>query len=75
VGALTLVPATWKAPKAARARVAAICPEPLFPLSVVWRTASPHPLLRDLLDALRTDQLGIDGNSWLPSAVREELAR
>ena len=69
------MPATWKPPKGARARVAAIRPEPLFPWSVVWRTASPHSLLRDLLDALRTDQLGADGNSWLPSVVREELAR
>jgi DNA-binding transcriptional LysR family regulator len=75
IDALTLVPATWKPPKGAGARVAAIRPEPLFPWSIVWRTASPHPLLRDLLDALRTDQLGVDGDSWLPSAVHEELAR
>jgi DNA-binding transcriptional LysR family regulator len=75
IDALTLVPATWKPPKGARARVVPIRPEPLFPWSVVWRTASPHPLLRDLLDALRTDELRADGNSWLPSAVREGLAR
>ena len=75
IDAFTLVPATWKPPKDAGARVAAINPAPLFPWSVVWRTASPHPLLRDLLDALRTDELRADDNSWLPSAVREELAR
>jgi DNA-binding transcriptional LysR family regulator len=72
IDAITLVPATWKPPKDAGARVAAISPAPLFPWSVVWRTASPHPLLRALLDALRTHDFGVDGASWLPSAVREQ---
>jgi DNA-binding transcriptional LysR family regulator len=75
IDAITVGPATWKPPKDAGARVAALNPAPLFPWSVVWRTASPHPLLRELLDALRTDEFGVDRTSWLPSAVREQLAR
>ena len=73
--AITLVPAAWRPPERAGARVAVIRPAPLFPWSVVWRTASPHPLLRDLLDALRAHDVDVDGTSWLPSAAREQLAR
>jgi DNA-binding transcriptional LysR family regulator len=75
VDAITLVPASWQPPTGADARVAPVRPPPLFPWSIVWRTASPHPLLRDLLDALRAHELDVDGDSWLPSAAREELAR
>jgi hypothetical protein len=75
INAITLVPATWKPKKDADATVAAINPAPLFPWSIVWRTASPHPLLRALLDALRTHESSVHRTSWLPAAAREQLAR
>jgi DNA-binding transcriptional LysR family regulator len=75
INAITLVPATWKPGKDADAAVAAITPAPLFPWSLVWRTASPHPLLRELLNVLRPHEFCVHRTSWLPSAAREQLAR
>ncbi|MBM7775455.1 DNA-binding transcriptional LysR family regulator [Actinokineospora baliensis] len=50
-------------------RVPVTDPTPVYPLSVVWRTDNPHPVLADLLDHLRTGYRP-SGDTWAPDWAR-----
>ena len=76
--AVTLVPADWPVPDDVGVRLVPVRPLPLFPWYFVWRTASPHPLVEPLVEALRgaRDLSGaIDDEGWLPVTARRDIDR
>ncbi len=73
---VTLVPADWRVPDDADVRLVPVRPVALFPWYFVWRTASPQPLTRQLVGALRAarDLSAVSGDErWLPAASRHDL--
>jgi len=74
VDASTPVPAAWQPPDGAGARVAVIHPTPVS--GGPWSGGPPArtPAARVAV-CLRGRDAGVDADSWLPSAAREELAR
>jgi len=73
-GTVTLVPAGWPLPHNRGLRLVPIRPAPLFPWYAVWRTATPHPLVPRLIQAMHdaggTADLA-DAEHWLPAAARQ----
>ena len=73
-GTVTLVPAGWPLPQNRGLRLVPIRPAPLFPWYAVWRTATPHPLVPRLVNAIR-DAGGITeltgAQYWLPAAAQQ----
>jgi DNA-binding transcriptional LysR family regulator len=51
-GTVTLVPAGWPLPQNRGLRLVPIQPAPLFPWYAIWRTATAHPLVPRLIQAL-----------------------
>jgi DNA-binding transcriptional LysR family regulator len=76
-GTVTLVPAGWPLPQNRGLRLVAIRPAPFFPWYAVWRTATPHPLVPRLVNAIR-DAGGITeltgAEYWLPAAAQQLAA-
>ena len=73
-GTVTLVPAGWPLPENRGLRLVPIRPAPFFPWYAAWRTATPHPLVPRLIEAL--DNAGgtadlADAEHWLPDATPE----
>jgi DNA-binding transcriptional LysR family regulator len=73
-GTVTLVPAGWPLPQNRGLRLVPIRPAPLFPWYAAWRTATPHPLVPRLVNAIR-DGGGITeltgAQYWLPAAAQQ----
>jgi DNA-binding transcriptional LysR family regulator len=71
--AVMLVPREWEVPPGRGLRLLSLEPTPFVPWYAVWRTASPHPLVHQLVRATSkaTPRLDVesDGN-WLPAAAR-----
>jgi DNA-binding transcriptional LysR family regulator len=70
--AVTLVPSALKARPGTGVRIAPLRPTPLFPWFLVWRAASPDPLLHRMVRSLtghETAQPVDAGDSWLPAGV------
>jgi DNA-binding transcriptional LysR family regulator len=71
---VTLVPAGWPLPRNRGLRLVPIRPAPLFPWYAIWRTATPHPLVPRLIQAMH-DSGGTanltDAQQWLPAAAQQ----
>lgn len=68
---VTLVPSASKARPGAGVRIVPLKPTPLFPWFLVWRTASPDPLLQRMVRALTGDESALSDGAdyWLPAGV------
>ena len=73
-GIVTLVPAGWPVPQDRGLRLVPIRPAPYFPWYAIWRTATVHPLVPRVLEAVH-DGGGMadlkDLEHWLPAAARQ----
>jgi DNA-binding transcriptional LysR family regulator len=75
--AVTLVPSAVKTRPGAGVRIVPLQPTPLFPWFLVWRAASPDPLLHRMVRSLTGHehaQPAVAGEWWLPAGVSGAMA-
>lgn len=75
--AVTLVPSALRTRAGAGVRIVPLQPTPLFPWFLVWRAASPDPLLRRMVGALSghaSAQPAVAGDWWLPAGAHRDRA-
>jgi DNA-binding transcriptional LysR family regulator len=73
---VSFVGADWPIPDDARVRRLPLDPVPLYPWYVIWRRRSAHPMVAELLAALRAADAVpkvVDERYWLPAAVRTQI--
>jgi DNA-binding transcriptional LysR family regulator len=73
-GAVTLVPAGWPLPENRGLRLVPIRPAPFFPWYATWRTATAHPLVPRLIQALHDGggSAALENTEhWLPQGARD----